>query len=185
MTTKILTLDQLLLACAGATVPCPVCDLECQREVPCMCVEIKHLDKVACDGSGRIFFFGASMRLPCPCLKHADGCGMCWAQGNRHDDHCEPCQGRGWIPNADSYAWRQAIREKGWVMVTTTSSKRDDIRMFPSYKDYYRYRYTPWFSAPVVSVIVYEKGGLRDQMAEMEVIRQMLAREPGVGMPNG
>ena len=40
----------------------------------------------------------ASWEDACPCLAERvveKRCGMCWAQGGSHDQHCEPCDGTG------------------------------------------------------------------------------------------
>ena len=58
------------------------------------------------------------MRLPCPDLEKRVGlCAMChkayWEE-QHHSPECTICMGRGWIPNPDPWAMKQALLQGGY-----------------------------------------------------------------------
>ena len=140
MLTKTLTLDQLLLTCAGATIEGAL-----------------YLEQH--------YFFPDSVRIPCPPImvqgKFAASPGL------RHLT-CDKCQGRSWTPNHNPYAWRQALRERGWSLYIESDPRRpgDALEIY--------------ISRDLPTCRVSHFDGIRDQLAEMEAIRRMLEKVPGI-----
>jgi len=117
------TLADLLVYCAGATVPCSHLNddgkpwpekLPDNGEYRCyMCVDQPT--------PGRIFFFPDTMRLPCQCRVENPyfSCPSCLRNpGVQHSSPniCDRCSGRLWVPTPDPYAWHNAVEAKGWRM---------------------------------------------------------------------
>lgn len=77
MTTKQQTLTEILTACAGATVPCQVCNgLGTYPEL--FGFELEQVEQEphdACNGTGRVYVLGGEVRIPCPNIK-ADAFGQ-------------------------------------------------------------------------------------------------------------
>ena len=171
LATETLTLKELLLACAGATVPCTVCPA---------CVDHPSVT-VTCKDK-RMFFFPDSVRLPCPCLAAYDGinhyldatggyrcCKVTLYDAGKETQDCRCCRGRGWVPKLDTYAWRQALRDKGYMLGLQDERGGTWVTIRGGY---------------MVEIIVESRDGFRGQRAEMEATRRLLEKVPGVEMPD-
>jgi len=178
------SLDVLLLACAGATVPCPVCHGDGAASSMEL-VGIPGRDPMyGCDtctsqpgepalATGRTFLFPDSVRLPCPCIE-ALYCSPCYESYRgvaTHVTACSRCQGRSWVPATGPYAWRQALREKDWsikiTIISFPGNNRGDCVVIESQVD-------------DCGSLVQVDDGLRDQEAELTAVYRMLKQIPGV-----
>lgn len=132
MSTKQLTLQERLTACAGATVHCLHLRADGKPEPEKTPSETGERRCNACVDQaipGRVYFLGNKVRLHCPCLRAYDGinhyldatdgfrcCKRFLYDEGKEGNDCHCCQGRSWVPNPDQDAWRRVLRALGWEM---------------------------------------------------------------------
>lgn len=149
MTSEPLTLTQLPWALAGATVPCTHLreDGSPQHE------KLPENGEYRCDACidqpipGRIWLFGASVRLPCPCPLGLpmQSCLPC-IQAPNHSFDCLNCHGLDWKPTKDG--WWEAAREAGIELYVGTSDIKvgqfyaEAVPPNPGEEEFYVHGYT-------------------------------------------
>lgn len=164
MGADILTLQELLLRCAGA---------------------------VYSSGEGTHgYVLSDEMRQTCPCLRAYDGinhyldatdgyrcCKVFLYDEGEEGPNCLCCQGRSWVPSLDRDAWRQAWRGiGGYINIDSLPHQLGDLiiaqLILPG-----KGRHQEIFEGRVT-----EGEGLRGQLAEITAIWRAIDRIPGVKM---
>lgn len=167
MTTKQQTLEEILLACAGTTVPCPnslgnLASLPNEPAPQERCT--------GCNVEGRHYVLGDEVRAECPLNWETYALPLL-----EHPGQCF-CAGRSWVLNPDPYTWRRAWRNVGGCI---------DIDNSPQHLG-------DWVVVQLIlpgerrhqGIIAHvtESEGLRDQLAEATAIYRAINQIPGVRM---